>query len=234
VAAVDMPAIRRADPLVFKQYFFKGWHESLATVMRPNQAERAWNHGAALLLRELPTPRPLLLIHKIKAGLPVTSYLLSERVPGAKGLREYLEDGLESTIDASERRRIIVGVVEETARLLRSLHDRQVTHRDLKASNVLAEPTEDPAKPKLWLIDLDGVTTWQKVPEPHRVQNLARINVSFWRCPWLTNADRLRFLRLYMGRNYFDRTKRKRLWRSVDADSLAKIERNLRRGRTIL
>jgi tRNA A-37 threonylcarbamoyl transferase component Bud32 len=234
VAAVDMPAIRHADPLVFKQYFFKGWHESLSTVLRPNQAERAWNHGAALLLRELPTPRPLMLVHKTVAGLPVTSYLLCERVPGAMGLCDYLEDRLAATNDRKERRRIIEGVVDETARLLRTLHARQVTHRDLKASNVLAEPTDDPAKPKLWLIDLDGVTTWKKVPEKHRAQNLARINVSFWRFDWLTRADRLRFLRIYMGRNFYNRPERKRLWRAVFADSTAKIERNLRRGRTIL
>jgi tRNA A-37 threonylcarbamoyl transferase component Bud32 len=234
VAAVDMPAIRHADPLVFKQYFFKGWHESLATVLRPNQAERAWNHGAALLLRELPTPRPLMLVHKTVAGLPVTSYLLCERVPGALGLCDYLEDRLARTDDSRERRRIIDGVVDETARLLGMLHSRQVTHRDLKASNVLAEPTDDPARPKLWLIDLDGVTTWRKVPDGHRAQNLARINVSFWRFHWLTLADRMRFLRSYMGRAFNDRKGRKRLWRAIHADTTAKIERNLRRGRTIL
>jgi len=234
VAAVDMPAIRHADPLVFKQYFFKGWHESLATVLRPNQAERAWNHGAALLLRELPTPRPLMLVHKTAAGLPVQSYLLCERVPGALGLCDYLEQRIKTAASHAERRRIIEGVVDETARLLRMLHDRQVTHRDLKASNVLAEPTEDPARPKLWLIDLDGVTTWKKVPERHRAQNLARINVSFFRFDWLTLADRMRFLRTYMGRDFFDRRKRKRLWRAVHADTTAKIARNLRRGRTIL
>jgi len=234
VAAVDMPAIRRADPLVFKQYFFKGWHESLSTVMRPNQAERAWNHGAALLLRELPTPRPLMLVHKTVAGLPVTSYLLCERVPGAMGLCDYLEGKIAETRDPRQKRRVIEGVVDETARLLRMLHDRRVTHRDLKASNVLAEPTDDPAKPKLWLIDLDGVTTWKSVPERHRVQNLARINVSFWRCEWLTLADRLRFLRIYLGRDFYNRALRKRFWHAVAADTTAKIERNLRRGRTIL
>jgi tRNA A-37 threonylcarbamoyl transferase component Bud32 len=234
VAAVDMPAIRHADPLVFKQYFFKGWHESLSTVMRPNQAERAWNHGAALLLRELPTPRPLMLVHKTVMGLPVTSYLLCERVPGAMGLVDYLESSLKAAPNRKEHRRIIEGVLDETARLLRMLHDRRVTHRDLKASNVLAEPSGDPAKPKLWLIDLDGVTTWKTVPERHRVQNLARINVSFWRCDWLTLADRLRFLRLYMGRDFYNRPERKRFWRAIAADTTAKIERNQRRGRTIL
>jgi Lipopolysaccharide kinase (Kdo/WaaP) family. len=159
---------------------------------------------------------------------------LCERVPGALGLCDYLEQRIKTAASHAERRRIIEGVVDETARLLRMLHDRQVTHRDLKASNVLAEPTEDPARPKLWLIDLDGVTTWKKVPERHRAQNLARINVSFFRFDWLTLADRMRFLRTYMGRDFFDRRKRKRLWRAVHADTTAKIARNLRRGRTIL
>ena len=229
VAAVDMPAIRHADPLVFKQYFFKGWHESLSTVLRPNQAERAWNHGAALLLRELPTPRPLMLVHKTVAGLPVTSYLLCERVPGAMGLCDYLEDRLAATSDLKEQRRIIEGVVDETARLLRTLHARQVTHRDLKASNVLAEPTDDPAKPKLWLIDLDGVTTWKKVPEKHHAQNLADQR-QLLACR-LVDAGRSAALPSHLhGSRLLQPPRTANASGAVFADSTAKIERNLRRG----
>jgi tRNA A-37 threonylcarbamoyl transferase component Bud32 len=233
VAEIDLPEIRLGEPFVYKQYFFKGWHESLATVVRANQAERAWSNAAALLLRELPTPRPILLIHRTAFGLPVSSYLLCERVPGGMGLRDYLLAALAKSADAEARRRIVRGVVERMARLLRTMHERRVTHRDLKASNVLASATADPAAPDLWLIDLDGVSTWKTPPEAARVQNLARINVSFVKSREITRTERLRFLRIYLGRRFADRAVWKDLWRKIAADTDAKIRRNLGRGRAI-
>jgi serine/threonine protein kinase len=232
VAEVELASIRRGESLIYKQYHFKGWHEALATLFRPNQATRAWNNGAALLLRELPTPRPLALIHRTKFGLPVTSFLVTERVPG-QGLRHYVEDRRVEA-DPREARRIVLGVLEQAASLLRRLHERSVTHRDLKASNVLASPTADPARPQLWLIDLDGVQTWRKAPESLRVQNLARLHVSFCRCHWLTTTDKLRFMRLYLGRAFNDRATWKRLWRAIERCTRDKIRRNTRRGRQIL
>ncbi|HVJ82744.1 MAG TPA: lipopolysaccharide kinase InaA family protein [Planctomycetia bacterium] len=232
VAEADLPAIRRDNPFVYKQYFFKGWHEAFAALFRANQATRAWLNGAALLLRELPTPRPLALIHKTVLGMPVTSFLLTERVPEGTGLSDYL-DRVAEPAGPGERRRIVVNLVRLAALLLRKLHERRVTHRDLKATNVLAEPTDDPAAPKLWIIDLDGVQTWQSAPAKHRVQNLARFHVSFCRSPYITRADKLRFLRDYLGSKFQDRAGWKALWQSIGRDTEAKIRRNLRKGRAL-
>jgi tRNA A-37 threonylcarbamoyl transferase component Bud32 len=233
VAEVLLPQIRHGESLVYKQHFFKGWHESLATIFRPNQAERAWNNAAALILRELPTPKPLVLLHRIQWGLPVSSYLLTERINGM-GLREYVESHRNSNTPAQESRRIVLGVLAATARLIRTMHDRRVTHRDLKASNILASTTANPAQPDLWLIDLDGVSTWRTIPPRHIWQNLARINVSFLKCGWISHTDRLRFLRLYLGRDFQNKRVWKALWHHVARESVAKINKNLRRGRSIL
>src|SRR5690606_733935 len=122
----------------------------------------------------------------------------------------------------------------EAAMLLRRLHERRVTHRDLKASNILVSTTDDLARPKLWLIDLDGVQTWQTVPEKHRLQNLTRFYVSFHRSPWITLPDRLRFLRIYLGRNFRDRARWKQLWHRILDQAERKIRRNLRQGRSVV
>lgn len=233
VSEVELPTIRRGDNLIYKQYYFKGWLESFAALFRDNQATRAWNNGAALLLRELPTPRPLLLIQKMRWGLPITSYLLTERISDPQTITRYLDRHLSQSVGA-ERKRILRGVLREAALLLRKLHDRRVTHRDLKASNVLASPTEDKAQPKLWLIDLDGVQTWQRVPERCRLQNLTRFNVSFHQNPWITRSDRLRFLKLYLARDFRDRARWKELWRQIYFRTQAKIERNTRHGRSVV
>lgn len=233
VAEVDLPTIRRGETLIYKQYNFKGWHESLAALFRSNQATRAWNWGAALLLRELPTPRPLVLIHKLRLGLPVTSYLITERVPDSLTINRYLQRHL-ANMDAKEGKRLIRGVLTESAYLLRKLHDRGVSHRDLKASNILASYSDDIAHPHLWVIDLDGVQTWHTVPERHRIQNLTRFHVSFHNNPWVSRADKLRFLRIYLGRAFADKNRWKLFWHSIREHTEKKIARNLRKGRSIV
>lgn len=233
VAEVELPVIRAGDSLIYKQYYFKGWHESVASVLHPNQATRAWNAGFALLLRELPTPRPLLLIHKLRHNVPITSYLLTERVPGAQTITRFLDRHLPG-LSTVEQKRVRRGVLRESAMLLRKLHDRRATHRDLKASNILVSPTEDLAKPQLWLIDLDGVQTWQTVPEKHRLQNLTRFYVSFHQSPWLSRTDRVRFLRIYLARQFHEDGLWKRYWKEIHAQSEKKIRRNLRQGRSVV
>lgn len=233
VAEVEMPAIRDGESLIYKQYYFKGWHESFAAHFRANQASRAWHCGAALLLRELPTPRPLALIHKTRFGMPVTSYLITERVPEGQTIPRYLDRHL-PLLPENERRRVLNGVVRAAATLLRKLHDRRVTHRDLKASNILVSTTDDLAAPKLWLIDLDSVQTWQKVPDRLRLQNLTRFYVSFHHSPWITLTDRLRFLRLYLGRQFQTREHWKHLWSEILTHTEKKIQRNLRHGRSVV
>ena len=233
VAEVDLPAAGRTGEnlLIYKQYYFKGWLESLSVHVRHNQAMRAWNNGRSLLLRELPTPRPLALIQRFRYGVPVTSYLLTERVPDAQTIPHYLERHLPH-LPPRERRRVLRGVIHQSATMLRRLHERRVTHRDLKASNVLVTPTADLARPKLWLIDLDGVQTWQTVPEDQRLQNLARFYVSFHHNRWLSASDRLQFLRTYLP--VARRADWRRLWRETLERAERKIRRNLRRGRSVV
>lgn len=233
VAEVELPAIRRGDSLVYKEYAFKGWHESFAALFRQNQATRAWNYGGSLLLRELPTPQPLVLIQTMRFGLPHTSYLLTERVPNAQTITRYLDRQMPDLCPA-ERKRVLLGVMTKAARLLRTMHDRRTTHRDLKASNILVSPTDDPADPQLWLIDLDGVQTWLEVPEHNLIQNLTRFYVSFHKSPWVTLSDRVRFLRTYLGRDFRDKKIWKSFWRKIRDKAERKIQRNLRHGRSLV
>jgi serine/threonine protein kinase len=232
VAEIELPTVRRGGTLIYKRFSFKGWHQALAALFRQNQATRAWNAGGALLMRELPTPRPLVLIHRYRCGLPVTSYLLTECVPNALAITRYLDRHLPGLGEA-ERRRVLRGVLNEAARLLRVMHERGVTHRDLKATNILAAPSADLARPRLWLIDLDGVQTWRRIPSQHRMQNLARFYVSFHRCPWITVTDRLRFLTTYLGRASQNHAKWKAVWRHVKELTESKIRKNLRKGRSV-
>src|SRR5204862_7794589 len=84
-------------------------------------------------------------------------------------------------------------LLDRLARVLRAMHDRGVSHRDLKAPNVLLEHGTDPV-----LIDLVGVRTRVRLSSTRRAKELARLNASFASNPAVTNATRLRFLRAYL------------------------------------
>ena len=67
-----------------------------------------------------------------------------------------------------------------------------------------------------------------------RVQNLARLHVSFCQAEWLSRTDKLRFLRAYLGREGFrDRRAWKAWWRDVAAATDRKLARNRRLGRAV-
>lgn len=233
VAELQMPSIRPDASLIYKQHYFKGWHESFAALFHYNQANRAWYNGASLLLREIPTPKPLILIEKQIGGMPVTSYLVTERVPEGQPISQFLESRM-PTLTQPERRQLLRELMRQAANLLRMMHDRRVTHNDLKASNILVQPGDHPTRPRLCLIDLDSVQTWQNVPPRRRLQNLTRFYVSFHHSRWISLTDRVRFLRLYY-RSQFHRSDRwKDAWRVIEAGAKQKIERNLRQGRSVL
>ena len=105
------------------------------------------------------------------------------------------------------------------------MHDRQVSHKDLKAPNILVTPAGDPV-----LIDLVGVTTGRAVPEPQRVRELTRLAASFVDSPAVTRGDRLRLLAAYLGANRGDW---KSWWACVASGVRAKVRRNANLGRPL-
>lgn len=230
VAEVTLPGL---GAVVYKQYYFRGWAHALVSVFRKNQANRAWRNGATLLLRELPTPAPLALIERRWRGVPMTSFLITELIPGSKSVVAYLDVHLPGLDDAS-RRRTLRQLVDRAARLMRQLHERGVTHPDLKASNVLASTGPDVARPAIWFVDLDGARTWLRPDWRRRIENLARFHVSFHANAWVTNADRLRFLRVYLGGQLDPKGAWKDVWREIGRRTNRKIQRNTRRGRAIV
>ena len=152
-------------------------------------------------------------------------YLLTEKIPGAVDLHRFVAGLAES--DAEERRCGLRRRIEQVARLVSELHRRQLSHRDLKASNVLV------SRQAVWLIDLVGVAPYRRLSRRRRVQNLARLHASFHQNPILTRSDKLRFLRVYLRWGLLGREGWKHWWREVCGATQAKIRQNARNGRPL-
>ena len=132
-----------------------------------------------------------------------------------------------------ERRARIRSLTGSLALLIRSLHDRSLSHRDLKASNILINVGSGGGIEQLSLIDLVGVRLQHPLPLARRIQNLARLCLSLSSVPERTRTDLLQFLRLYLPWGLSPRNDWKGLWRKIDRAIGAKRAKNLRRGRPL-
>jgi tRNA A-37 threonylcarbamoyl transferase component Bud32 len=225
VAEFDLVVNGVVRRVIYKRFRVTSASDPWLSLVRRTPALRSWVYGHGLRERCLPTARPLAVLHRRRGPLYYEGYLLTEKISDAVDLHAFL-DRLE-TLDADERQAALRRRIDQVASLVRALHQRQLSHRDLKAGNVLVTPAG------VWLIDLVGVTAYRHLPRARRVQNLARLHASFLKRDVLTRTDKLRFLRVYMQWGLFGRSGWKAWWRAVAEATQIKVARNARSGRPL-
>ncbi len=206
-------------PIVLKRFRLKNRMLAIKNLFRPSPALRSWILGHNLRDRGLPTPRPLAMFHRYRLGVPCEGYIAFEFVADGVGLAE--------AVAKSRDFREVRAWIDPLGRLLRDLHDRQVSHRDLKAANVMLEGGNP------ILVDLVGVRIGRDLPAETRVRELARLNASFLAAPQITKSDRLRLLRAYQRWALFGRPDWKTWWRAIAIATAEKIDCNSRTGRVL-
>jgi hypothetical protein len=225
VAEFDLAMGGTLRRVIYKRFRVTAWSDPLLALLRHSPALRSWINGHGLRERCLPTARPLAVFHRRHGPLAYEGYLLTEKIPEAVDLHRFVA-GL-AELNEAERRGCLRRRIEQVARLVSELHRRQLSHRDLKASNVLV------SREAVWLIDLVGMSPSRKLSRRRRVQNLARLHASFCRNPILTRSDKLRFLRVYLRWGLLGRDGWKDWWREVRTATQAKIRQNARNGRPL-
>lgn len=240
VAELTLPLAGRPTRVIYKRFNRKKWLDPILTLFRPTRAWRAWQAGQHLASRAVPTPRNLAYFHRSPPGrrflphqfLPHESYLVTLKAVPAITLAEFIDRVL-PTLDPDRRRDAIRSITRALARLVRTLHDRSLSQRDLKAANILIEGDPLASEPRLCLIDLVGVDLEHPLSRRRRVQNLARLHLSLARVDDRTRTDTLRFLRSYLPWSLTSRVERKALWQAIARRGQTKIRRNQRRGRAL-
>jgi tRNA A-37 threonylcarbamoyl transferase component Bud32 len=205
--------------VIYKRFRTISTLDPWLALVRRSKALRSWVSGQGLRERCLPTPRPLAVLHRRHNGLWQDGYLLMEKIEGARDLHAFLRE----TATRCEKWRCI----DQVARLVRELHRRQLSHRDLKAANVLLTDSA------CWLIDLVGVVRYERLRRPRRLQNLTRLHASFHQSEVLSRSDKLRFLRVYQEWGLLGNTSWKRWWRAIERRTKAKVLRNEKNGRPL-
>ena len=237
VAETIMLVKGRPTRVIYKRYNPKKPLEVLLNLIRPSRAGRAWQAGQHLKSRGLPTPQNLAYVVKTGRGpigrwLTREAYLVAVKAEPSITLGDYARDVLPTLVPAARRERIDAMNLA-LARLLRVLHDRSISDRDLKSANILIQGDPETGELDLTLIDLVGVQLCHPLSAGRRLQNLARLQISLAEVAGRTRTDSLRFLRAYLPWGLSPRNDWKGTWRKVARLIDSKEEKNRRRGRPL-
>lgn len=136
VAAVEVAG----RTLVVKRYNLKHWRHALSRAWRPSRAWHSWQAAHRLAFYGIETPRPLALIEERAGPLRGRAFLITEHCPGSN-----LLDSLDAAEEPTPTQQLALN------RLFATLHQLQITHGDLKATNLLWQTG------RIVLIDLDAL-----------------------------------------------------------------------------
>jgi len=135
VMEFDMPLNGVAHRVVYKRFRVKSWIDPITAWFRRPAALRSWIFGQGLRECGLPTPRPLAVLFRRRCGLSFEGYLLTEKIDNVRELHRFVADLDE--LPSHDRQQTLRGSIDQVARLVRDLHSRRLSHRDLKAANIL-------------------------------------------------------------------------------------------------
>ncbi|MBN2295386.1 MAG: hypothetical protein JXM70_23345, partial [Pirellulales bacterium] len=227
----------------YKRFRAKNRWKAFLNLFRSSRALRGWRLGHALISRGIATPRPIMVCEPsglnpsaiVQPWQERAAYLATEWIDGARNLHIWAWSLKEQT--RQERFRLAALCAGSLGRLLGRMHARQISHGDLKGSNVLVVEHDDGYKAsslKTLLIDLDGVRIHKRLPHHRQVADLARLATSAAGHAWAGNTLRMRFLRAYESEFPRGTVCRKDIWRAVAKKSGKQIAKKQQRGDAVL
>lgn len=128
---------------VIKRYNMKNMWHKLRRCFRQTRAQSSWRLANKLNLFGIPTATPIAFIENHTFGVKGVSYYVMEYISGEHAGDYFARNSLKSDK--------VLNMIKRISALLKSVAKIEVTHGDLKITNILINAAEQPV-----LIDLDG------------------------------------------------------------------------------
>lgn len=129
--------------MVVKRYNIKNLTHRARRMFRASRAVMCWRTAQKLRLFGVNTARPIAYIEKQKLGFKLACYFVMEYIPGDHAL-QYFEDNQQDHQKSKQ-------MIQRIAHLLKSFYETEISHGDLKITNLLVDKNDEPV-----IIDLDG------------------------------------------------------------------------------
>ncbi|MEX2286255.1 MAG: lipopolysaccharide kinase InaA family protein, partial [Planctomycetaceae bacterium] len=179
---------------------------------------RIWEAGHALLRRSLRCPQPLLFVEFTSDLGMHHQYLLTEAVPNASRLSDFLAAC--GSLSPTDRERMLERCLNRLALDVRRMFVRGIDHRALNAQNVLVSATGDACEIYFW--GLEAVRVRLRLTPKQVMTSLASLNVSVPASLHVRLSHRLRFLRRLLQNRIcgtLSKTGWKNAWREIARES---------------
>ncbi len=171
VYRIDLPHRR----LFVKHFRTRSWGELCRRAFSGSAAVREFSRAGELARRQIPAIRPVAVGHAAGPGLVWNDFLVTEAIPGACALDDYVDRVLPTYAHQQRallRRKLAVAL----ARFCAQAHEKGVVHRDLHLGNVVVRldptlvQTGNHRLPRLHLVDVPDVDfghplTWRRSRE---------------------------------------------------------------------
>ena len=128
---------------VVKRYNIKNLWKGVAHGWRRTRARQSWINAHRLVINGIRTAKPIILIENKFGPINLTSYFVTEYIPGPN-IEKYL-----LTLSGNSNKR--VAMVEKIRNIFQALRFHKLSHGDMKASNIIIDNDEP------YLMDLDSM-----------------------------------------------------------------------------
>lgn len=213
VFRAELTASAGPIPIIVKRSRPRGWRRRLAFALRGGRERHNFDAALRLLRSGINVPMPLAALQRSTPDCEAC--LVSAFVPDLIDLDRVVMSEL-PRLAAPEARRIKLDIIVVVVALLRRLQAHGLTHRDFKASNVMLRHWDGRSGPiSVWLVDLDGIRPVRARAMWGEWHPIVRLAASLAGYAAVTAADRLRFLRCWMGGPSADRSDVSRRYRDL-------------------
>ncbi|UCD33434.1 MAG: glycosyltransferase, partial [Desulfobacterales bacterium] len=175
---------------LIKHYKCAGISVVLSYILRRSKAEKELVLSRKFSLMGIPTILPVAIGVKRKFRILSGSWVIAEKIQNSADLEAFLTEGKNISQPFSRRK-----VIEQYARLARSIHDHGIVQSDFDPNNILIEGSDD-QNFRLYFIDYERVKHFRRISHGKRAWSLAKLN-RFSRGS--SEVEKMRFLKAYVG-----------------------------------